>query len=102
MESVKKYWNIFMWPMFFWGHYLITIKWDWGKFSLQCENDSPLQLRTKKVVYSNSSLELRIEKKYATDLIPAKSYKKCFVFLVGLTLKHITNCSLKLAKVFSQ
>ena len=56
----------------------------------------------KKKTYSSSSLKLPIEWKYAIDLIPVKSYKKCFVFLVAATPKEITNHPLKLAKVFSQ
>ena len=54
----------------------------------------------KKLTYSNSSLELWKERKYATELTPVKSYKECFVFLVAKTLKDIRNLFLKLAKVF--
>ena len=42
---------------------------------------SPI-IEDKKVTYSNSSLKLRKVRKYATALIPVKSYKKGFIFLV--------------------
>ena len=35
---------------------------------------SPI-IKDKKVTYSNSSLKLRKERKYVTELIPVKSYK---------------------------
>ena len=60
-------------------------------FSLKQENDSPYNL----------TLIFHLNCKYAIELIPVKSYKKSPVFLVGKTLKDITNHSLKLAEVFS-
>ena len=56
-------------------------------------------IRDKKVTYSNSSIKLWIDRKYATDLMLVEIYKKRFVFLVTATLKDITNHSLEL--VFS-
>ena len=41
---------------------------------------SPI-IKVKKVTYSNSSLKLRKERKYATELTPVKSYKKGLNFL---------------------
>ena len=41
-------------------------------------------LKGKKVTHSDSSL--KVESKYAIGLIPMKSYKKGFVFLLTLTL----------------
>ena len=62
---------------------------------------SPI-IKDKKVTYSNSSLKLLKERKYATELIPVKSYPKGLIFLVVKTVEDITNHLLKLAKVFSQ
>ena len=62
---------------------------------------SPI-IKDKKVTYCKSSLKLCKERKYATALIPAKSYKKGLVFLVVKTVEDITNHLLKLGKVFSQ
>ena len=45
---------------------------------------------------------MNLEKKYAIELTPVKSYKKGVLFLVAKTLKDITSHSLKLAKLFSQ
>ena len=59
-------------------------------------------IKDKKVTYSNSSIKLRIMRKYAVELIPVKSYKKGLVFLVVKTPKDIRNHSLKLANVFLQ
>ena len=59
-------------------------------------------MNDKKATCSNSSLELQIEKKYGTELIPVKSCKKDLIFLVAKTLKDITYHTLKVAKVFSQ
>ena len=50
---------------------------------------SPI-IKDKKVTYSNSSLKLRKERKYATELIPVKSYKKGLIFLV---VKTVANAS---------
>ena len=50
---------------------------------------SPI-IKYKKVTYSNSSLKLRKERKYATELIPVKSYKKGLIFLV---VKTVVNAS---------
>ena len=47
---------------------------------------TPPIIKSKKVIYSNSSLKVWLERKYAIDLIPVKGYKKGFVFLVTLTL----------------
>ena len=55
-------------------------------------------IKDKKVTCSNSSLELSIEIKYSTELIPVKSYKKDLIFLVAKTLKDITNHSLRASK----
>ena len=41
---------------------------------------SPI-IKDKKVTYSNSSLKLRKERKYAAELIPVKSYMKVSYFL---------------------
>ena len=62
---------------------------------------SPI-IKDNKVTYSDSSLKLGKERKYATELIPVKSYKKGLIFLVIKTVEHIKNHLLKLAKVFSQ
>ena len=79
------------------------MKCDWGKFFLKIVKWlTPTIFRTKEVTYSKSSLKLWIERKYATELIPVKSYKKGLAVLVAKTLKNIRNHSLKLAKVFSQ
>ena len=57
-------------------------------------------INDKKVTFSNSSLKLWTERKYAIELIPVKSSKSDPVFLVANTPKDIRNHSLKLAKVF--
>ena len=60
---------------------------------------SPM-FKDTKVTYSNSSLKLK-GRKYATELIPVKSYEK---FLVLKTVEDITNHLLKLddyASVYS-
>ena len=62
---------------------------------------SPI-IKDKKVTYSNSSLKLLKERKYATELILVKSYQKGLIFLVVKTVEDITNHLLKRAKVFSQ
>ena len=46
-------------------------------------------IKDKKVTYSNSSLKLWKER-YATDLIPVKSYNKGLIFLV---VKTVANAS---------
>ena len=84
------------------GNSLIIIKWDWGKFFPKIGKRLTLTIECKKVTYSNSSLNLWIERKYAIELIPVKSYKKCLIFLAAKTLNNTTNHSLKLAKTFSQ
>ena len=75
-----------MWVMLFWGHSLIIIKWDCGKFFPKIGKWLTPIIKSKKVIYSNSSLKVWLERKYAIDLIPVKGYKKGFVFLVTLTL----------------
>ena len=62
---------------------------------------SPI-IKDEKIIYSNSSIKLCKERKYAIELIPVKSYKKGLIFLVVKTVEDITNNLLKLAKVFSQ
>ena len=57
-------------------------------FSKSRKNDSPLQLRTRKNLTSNSPLKLWIVRKYAIESILVKSYNKCLVFLVVNTLKQ--------------
>ena len=74
--------------MLFWGHSLMIIKWDWGKFFPKIEKWLTPTIKDKNVTFSNSSLTVWIERNYDIDLISVKSYKKDFVF--------------KLAKVFSQ
>ena len=59
-------------------------------------------IKDKKVTYSNSSLKLWKERKYAISIILAKKYKKGLTFLVAKTVKDITNHLLKLAKLCSQ
>ena len=46
---------------------------------------SPI-IKDKKVTYSNSSLKHEKREKYATELIPVKSYKKGLIFLVVKTV----------------
>ena len=89
-----------MWVMLLWGHSLIMIKWDWGKFFPKVGKWLTPTFRNQKVTYCSSSLW--IEGKCAIDLIPVKSYKGGLVFLVAKILKDITNHSIKAAKVFSQ
>ena len=72
-------------------------EWDWGKFFPKIRSLTP-KFQDKKVTYSNSSLKLRIEKKYVIELILVESY----VFFVAKRLRDLTNHSLKVAKVFSQ
>ena len=48
----------------------------------------------------NSSLKLWKERRYATELISVKSYKKGLKFLEVKTVKDITNHLQKLEKVF--
>ena len=55
---------------------------------------SPI-IKDKKLTYSNSSLKLQKERKYAID-------EKGLTFLVVKTVEDITNHLLKLAKVFPQ
>ena len=50
---------------------------------------SPI-IKDKKVTYSSSSLKVQKERKYATELIPVKSYKKGLIFLV---VKTVANAS---------
>ena len=50
---------------------------------------SPI-IKDKKVTDSNSSLKLSKEIKYATELVPVKSYKKGLIFLV---VKTVANAS---------
>ena len=71
--------------MLFRGHSLIIIKWDWGTFFLKIGKWLIPTIKDKKVTYSNSSLKWT-ERKYAIDLIPVKTYKEYFAFLVTLTL----------------
>ena len=102
MESGRSYWNMLMRPIFFWGHYFITIKWDWGKFLPGMGRWLTNTIKGKQVNHSSTLLKLWIEIKYAIDSISVKIYKKRFVVLVELTLKDIKNCSLKLEKGFLQ
>ena len=80
------------------GNSLLIIKWDWGKFFPKIDNWFIPTIKDKKATYFNPLLKVCAEKKYAIDLIPVKSYKKGFMFLMSLKL----NYSLKLAKLFSQ
>ena len=80
------------------GNSLLIIKWDWGKFFPKIDNWFIPTIKDKKATYFNPLLKVYAEKKYAIDLIPVKSYKKGFMFLMTLKL----NYSLKLAKLFSQ
>ena len=65
------------------------------------ENTHPYNYGQKRTItYSNSSLKLRIVRKYVIELIPVKSYKKSLIFLMVKTLKDIRNHCRKLAKVF--
>ena len=50
---------------------------------------SPI-IKDKKVTHSNSSLKLWKERRYATELLPVKSYKKGLIFLV---VKTVANAS---------
>ena len=73
-----------------------------GKFSRNGKWPTPT-IKDKKVTYSNSSFKLWTEKIYAIELILVKSYKKCLIFVMGKTLRNITNHHyLKLVNVFSQ
>ena len=73
-----------------------------GKFSRNGKWPTPT-IKDKKVTYSNSSFKLWTERIYAIELILVKSYKKCLIFVMGKTLKNITNHHyLKLVNVFSQ
>ena len=60
------------------------------------------KIMDKKVTYSNLQVILWKGKKYATELIPVKSYMKGLTFLMTKTLKDIANHSLNVEKVFSQ
>ena len=68
--------------------FLIMIKWGWGKFFPEIGKWRTPTIMDKKATYSNSSLKLWIERKYATDLIQVKSQKKGFVFLVSSDTKR--------------
>ena len=94
--------EILMWVILFWWLSLITIKWDQREFFPKIGKWLTPTTKDKKAIYSKASFKLWIEKKCAIDLIPVKSYKKGFLFLLELTLKYITNNSLQLAKLFSQ
>ena len=48
---------------------------------------TPPIIKDKIVTYSNLSLKLRKERKYATELISVKSYKKALIFPVVKTVK---------------
>ena len=52
-----------------------------------------------KVIYSNLPLKLWKGRKFTTEVIPVRSYKKGLVSC-GKDIKRFTNHSLKLAKVF--
>ena len=56
-----------MWVMLFWGHSLIIIKWEWGKFFPKVGKWLTRTIKDKKITYSNSSLKVQIERKYTTD-----------------------------------
>ena len=47
-------------------------------------------IKDKKVTYSNSLLKLWKERKYATELIPVKSYKKGLIFFVVKTVANFS------------
>ena len=53
-------------------------------------------IREKEVTYSDPSLKLGIERKYAIELMPVKSYEKDLVFPLAKAIKDITYHSLKL------
>ena len=59
----------------------------------------PPKTTGKRVTYSNSSIKLQKERKYAIELIPVKNYKEG---LMAKRVKNITNHFLKLTKVSSQ
>ena len=61
-----------MWVMLLWGHSLIIIKWD--KFFPKIGKWLTPTIKDKKVAYFNSLPKVWIERKYAIDLIPVKSY----------------------------
>ena len=65
------------------------MKCEWRKFLQKCENESLLQLRTKKQLLTHHLNYNKTE--YAIRLIPVKSYKKGVVFLVAKTVKDITD-----------
>ena len=75
-----------MWVILFWEASPIIIKWDWGTFFPKIGKWISPTIKDKNVTYSNSSLMVWIERKYAIDSIPVKSYKKGFAFLVTLKL----------------
>ena len=49
---------------------------------------NPLNIKEKKLTYSNSTLKLWKDRKYAIELIPVESYKKILVYLVAKTVKY--------------
>ena len=60
---------------------LIIIKLDWGKIFPKVGKWITPTVEEKRVTYSNSTLKLWIETKYAIDLMPVKSDKKVLHFL---------------------
>ena len=73
-----------------------------GNFFLKIGQWLTPTIKGKKVTYSNSSLKLWKERKYAIELITVKNYNNGLVFLMAKTLTNISNHSLKLAIVFSK
>ena len=65
------------WILLFCRHSFKIIKWDWWNFFPKNRKWLTLQLMTKKESYSNASLKLWIERKYATEFIPVKSLFFC-------------------------
>ena len=75
-QLLRSYLN--MWVMLFWVHLFILIKYDWRKFFPEIGKWLTLIVKVKKVTYSNSSLNLWIERKYTIELIPVKSHKMLY------------------------
>ena len=84
MKWGENYWNILVFGNDFRGVFSYNNWMRLREFFSKIGKKITPKIRGKKATYSNSSLW--IEKKYAIDLIPVKSYMKCFVFLVTTTL----------------
>ena len=77
---------------------MILIKCDWGEFFPKIGKRLIPTIKVKELTYSNSSLKLRKERKYAIKIIPVKSNQKGLVFFCDTDSKRYNKSFPKASK----